>query len=110
FVACGGVDPSAGGKRIERRQRLPAAQFGVASARHELLGLGEELDLADAAAPELDVVTFDRDILVAAIGVDLALERLDLGHRREVEILPPDERHELTQEGLARRDVAGAGP
>ena len=103
------ADPAALRERGQRRQRFAAAQLGMAAAGDELLGLREELDLADAAAAELDVVAFDRDILVAAIGVDLALHRLDVGHRGEVEIFPPDERRELRQDRLAGRDVAGAG-
>ena len=86
-----GADPAALGERGQRRQRLAAAQFGMPAAGDELLGLHEELDLADAAAAELDVVAFDRDVLVAAIGVDLPLHRLDVGDRGEVEILAPDE-------------------
>ena len=104
-----GADPAALGERRERRQRLAAAQFGMPAAGDELLGLHEELDLADAAAAELDVVAFDRDVLVAAIGVDLPLQRLDVGHRGVVEILPPDEGRELLQDRFAGRDVAGAG-
>ena len=79
------------------------------AAGDELLGLDEELDLADAAAAELDVVAFDRDLVVAAVGVDLALHRLDVGDRRVVEIFAPDERRELRKNRLAGRDVAGAG-
>ena len=94
----------------ERRQRVAAAQLGMAAAGDELLGLHEELDLADAAAPELDVVALDRDVLVAAVGVDLLLHRLDVGDRREVEILAPDERRQFLEDRLARGDVAGAGP
>ena len=88
---------------------LAAAQLRMAAAGDELLGLHEELDLADAAAAELDVVALDRDVLVAAIGVDLPLHRLDVGDRGEVEILAPDERRQLAQDRLAGRDVAGAG-
>ena len=109
IVACIGADPAALGERCKRRQRLPAAQFGMPAAGHELLGLYEELDLADAAAAELDVVALDRDVLVAAIGMDLALERLDVGNRRIVEILPPDERRELRKDRFAGLDIAGAG-
>ena len=97
-----GADPAAFGERREHRQRLAAAQFGMPAAGDELLGLHEELDLADAAAAELDVVAFDRDVLVAAIGMDLALERLDVGDRGVVEILPPDEGRELLQGSLRR--------
>ena len=95
FGARIGADPAALGERGERRQRLAAAQLGMPAAGDELLGLHEELDLADAAAAELDVVALDRDVLMAAIGVDLALQRLDVGDRGVVEIFPPDEGREL---------------
>ena len=39
-------------KRVERRRR---AQLGLAAAMDELVDLGEELDLADAAAAALEV-------------------------------------------------------
>ena len=50
IVACIGPDPAALGEGCKRGQRIPAAQFGMPAAGHELLGLQEELDLADAAA------------------------------------------------------------
>ena len=51
----------------------------------------EKFDLADAAASELDVVALDRDLAMAAIGVDLALHGVDVGDRGEIEIFAPDE-------------------
>ena len=42
------------------------AEFRMAAAGNQLLGLDEKLDLADAAAAELDVVAFDRDVAVPA--------------------------------------------
>ena len=63
----------------------------MAAAGDELLGLHEELDLADAAAAELDVVALDRDLAMAAIGVDLPLHAVDVGDGGEVEIFAPDE-------------------
>ncbi len=83
---------------VKRRQRVAAAQFGMAAAGDQLLGLHEEFDLADAAAAELDVVAFDRDVVVPAIGVDLPLHRLDVGDRGEVEVLAPDERRQAAAE------------
>ena len=82
----------------------------MAAAGDELLGLHEELDLADAAAAELDVVALDRDLAVTAIGVDLPLHRVDVGDGGEVEIFAPDEGRELREQCLAGGDIAGAGP
>ncbi len=59
LVARRAIDPAAGSERIKRRDGLAAAQRGVAAAGDELLGLHEELDLANAAAAELDVVSLD---------------------------------------------------
>ena len=67
-----------------------AAQCGIAAAGDELLGLHEELDLADAAAAELDVVAQHRDRAMALDGVDLALQRLHIGDGGEIEIFAPD--------------------
>jgi hypothetical protein len=91
-------------------QRRFDAQFGVSAAGNELLRLDEEFDLADAAAAELDIVPFDRDFIVAAIGVDLPLHRVHVGNRREVEIFAPDERRERSEERLARHNVARTRP
>src|SRR5205807_8993885 len=89
--------------------RLAAAQLRMPPAGDQLLGLHEELDLANAAAPELDVVALDRDRAMAAEGVHLALHRVHVGDRRIVEMLAPDERRERAQRRLAGRAVAGAG-
>jgi len=56
-----------------------------------LLCLREELHLTDAAAAELDVVAFHRDLAVPAIGIDLALHGVDVGDRGKIEILAPHE-------------------
>ena len=82
---------------------------GIAAAQDQLLGLGEELDLADAAAAELDVVARDLDGAAAAMGVDLALDRMDVVDGREVEMLAPDVGRQVGQEGLADGEVAGDG-
>ncbi len=90
---------------------LAAAQFGVAAAGDELLRLHEKLDLADAAAAELDVVALDRDLAMAAIGMDLPLHLVHVGDGRVVEIFAPDERRQVAQEAARRqREIAGAGP
>ena len=73
-------------------------------AQDQLLGLGEEFDLADAAAPQLDVVARDRDFAMADMGMDLPLDRMDVLDGREVEIAPPDEGRD------ARRETARRSP
>ena len=93
-------------KALEHVEGAGPAHLGTAAAEDELLGLDEELDLADAAAPELDVVAGYDDLLVAAYGVDLALHRVDVGDRRIVEILAPDERREVGEEPLAELEIA----
>ncbi len=52
--------------------------------------------------PSLMLWPRDRDLLVAAMVVDLALDRVDVADRRVVEILPPDVGDELAEERIAR--------
>ena len=94
---------------LERAERRGIAQRRIAPAQNQLLGLHEELDLADAAAPELDVVAGDRDLAMADMGVDLPLDRMDVLDGREIEIAPPDERRDGSEESRAGRGIAGAG-
>ena len=75
---------------------------GIAAAEDQLLRLGEEFDLADAAAAQLDVVPGDRDRAVAFMRMDLPLDRMDVLDRRVVEIAPPDERLDRFEK-VARR-------
>ncbi len=48
--------------------------------------------------------------LVGLVQVDLALDRMDVGDGRIVEVAAPDERRQLVQESLRPGQVAGAGP
>ena len=85
------------------------AQRAQPAAPDQLLGLGEELDLADAAAAELDVVALDRDLAAALVRLDLALDRMDVLDRREIEVLAPDKRLQLGEE-TPRRDAGRRPP
>src|SRR3954453_5893151 len=91
IVARGGIDPAFLFELAQRGERLPSAQGGIASAGDQLLRLREELDFANAAAAELDVVTLNRDLAVSAIGVDLPFHRMHVRERDEIEIFAPDE-------------------
>jgi hypothetical protein len=79
----------------------------VTTTPDQLLGLGEELDLANAAPADFHVVAGEGDGAAAAMRVDLPLDRMDVLDRREVEMLTPDIRHELAQERGTGLLVAG---
>src|SRR5262249_39409496 len=61
-------------------------------------------------AAELDVVAGDGDAPAAAMRVDLALDRMDILDRGEIEILAPKERPQLAEEGERRVAIAGDRP
>ncbi len=106
-VACVRADPAEFGQLAEHRDGLAPAQFGEPAAGDQLLGLNEELDLADAAASELDVVAAHGDLAVSLVGVDLALDGMHVGDRRVVHVLSPHEGLHLLQEGLGGFHIAG---
>src|SRR5581483_6181126 len=64
---------------------------------------------ADAAAAELDVVAGHADGAEAVEGMDLALNGVDVGDGREVEVLAPDVGGEIRDNGGACAEVAGDG-
>ena len=92
---------------LVRHQRRGDAHARVAPAEDQLLGLGEELDLADAAAADRDVVAVDRHLAVALVGVDLALDRMDVLDGGEIQVAAPDEGLQEADEGCPRLRVAG---
>ena len=109
-VARRGVDPAAGGERGKRGDGLAAPQCGVSPAGDELLGLHEKLDLADAAAAELDVVAFDGNFAMPAVGMNLLLHGVDVGDRGVIEEFAPDEGRKVAEEFFAGSDIAGTRP
>jgi len=92
-------------ERLQRLQRGASAKAGVPPAPKELLRLHEELDLADAAAAELDIVPLETLAARAARGVDLLLDRPYVLRRVEIEMAAPDERLQGLQKRLARLNV-----
>ena len=101
------LDPGASRQFRQGFDRAARPQLGMPAAGNELLGLREELDVTDAAAPKLDVVAGDGDRVVAFMGMHAPLHGVDIGDRREVEIFAPYEGFELTQELLSGLDIAG---
>ncbi len=96
------LDPAALDQPLQRDECFAFAQILLTSAGDQLLGLDEELDLANAAAAELDVVAGDADAAEAAEGMDLALHGVDVGDGGEVEIAAPDERRQFLEEAPHR--------
>ena len=94
----------------ERVERPVAAQFRVATAQDQLLGLDEELDLPDPAPAKLQIDPFGRDTLIDLVDVNLALDGVDVSNGRKVQVLAPDIGREFVQERLPRQHVAGTGP
>src|SRR6476646_4916465 len=90
------ADPLVGAESLQHVEGARSAHLGTASAKNKLLRLDEKLDLANAATPKFDIVPGHDDALVAAHRVNLALHGVDIGDRRIIEILPPDERREIS--------------
>ena len=101
LVARGEGDPVARRQHLQGLERRPHPQFRMPAAGDQLLGLREELDFADAAAPDLDIVALDRDLALSAIGLHLPLHVVHVGKGREIQMLAPDERRDVRQQGLA---------
>ena len=101
-------------QQAQRVQRARIAQPRIAAAPNQLQGLRQELDFANAALAELHVVPGDPLHLVgvrgdagALVGVDPPLHGVDVRHRREIQVPPPDERPDRLQELGAERKVTG---
>ena len=71
------------------------------AAGDQLLGLREELDFADTAAPDLDVMALDRDFALPSKGLHLPFHVVDVGKRGKIQMLAPDERRDLRDQRLA---------
>ncbi len=102
-------DPVAGGQYAQRLQCRPHPQFGMPATRDQLLGLREELDFADAAAADLDVVALHRDCALSAIGLHPPLHVMDVGKCGEIQMFAPDEGRDLRNQRLAGPGITGAG-
>ncbi len=100
-------NPAILAKRIEHRQRALAPQIGASSAVDELLGLDEELDLADAPTPDLHVMAKDGDGFMSFNRIDLPLHRMNIGNGSIIEVLAPNERRQILEKPLSGRNIAG---
>ena len=63
----------------------------MTTPKDQLLCLDVELDLADTAPAELEVRAPGREAIIDLVDVDLALDGMDVGYGREVQVPTPDE-------------------
>src|SRR5690606_3138940 len=100
----GGDDPF-GSQRIERGARAAQPEGGQAAAVNELVGLGEELDLADAAPPTLEIEAGPWLGRAGIVAADPAGKTADFFERHEIDAAAPDEGADRGEKLLARLDV-----
>src|SRR5262249_1911245 len=89
----------------DRRQRVAMAHLRRLPAVEELEELDDELDVADAAAADLDL-----DLRSAGREgplLDPPFHRLDLADLGTAQVTAIDERRDRVQEGMAQLEVAG---
>ncbi len=100
----GGRHQLALGQQAQGLARGAFAQGRVAPAAYQLEDLGQEFDLADAAAPQLDVVAAVRmqAFLAFDFGADLGVHVADGVDHAEVEVAPE---HKRPHDGVQGRDV-----
>ena len=103
------ADMAGAHQTVEGLARAAHAQRRIPPTPDELLRLRQKFDLADAAPPELDVVSGDGDLAAAAVSVDLALDRANVLDGGEVEVSAPDEGLQPAEESGSGLDVPGHG-
>ena len=72
-----------------------------------MLGLDEELDLADTTAPQFQISPRRLQPFARLIGMDLFLDRLDIQHGLIIEATAPNKGLEMVKKHLARRHITG---
>src|SRR5215469_3235965 len=94
---------------LEAAQRLtggPNAQLLDPATPNQLLGLCEKFDFPDPAAAGLNIMAFNGDSPAPQMRVDLALDRVDVLDRREIEVFSPEKGSELLQKAPPRNKIA----
>ena len=102
------VDPAGARSAASASSVAGGAHGRIAAAVDHLLDLGEELDLADAAAPALQVEARAEPRALREMVADARGDLADFLDHPEIERAAPDERLDRLEEMLAERAVAGA--
>src|SRR3546814_5148510 len=104
-----GFDPPRRRERGERVDRRGNAQRRVASAIDELMDLREKLDLANAAAPALQVEAGAERLPLREMVANPVAHRADFLELPEIEAAAPDEGLDRGEEILAAHEGARRG-
>ncbi len=96
-----------GGELVQQGARRPHAQRGFLAAADELEHLGDELDLADAARAQLDVVGH---VLARHLAADLLVQLTHGAEHAEVDVFAEHERHAQPFQFVDARRLAGDRP
>ena len=104
-----GLDPPRRGERRQRIDRRRNAQRRIAPAIDQLVDLREKFDLADAAAPALQVIARPERLALRKMIADPVAHRADFLELAEIEAAAPDEGLDRRQELFAERAVARRG-
>ena len=108
------VDDGLVGQPLQRVHGHRRLQARMPPAPEQLLGVDEEFDIPDAAAPELEVETsglLERGLVptltsqIGVLGADAGLEVGDLLDHREIEVPPPEVGMQVGEQRLTRRPV-----
>jgi hypothetical protein len=101
-----GLDPPRRGERRECVDRRGNAQRRIAAAIDQLMHLREKFDLANAAAPTLQVEAGAECLTLREMVADPVAHRADFLELAKIEAAAPDERLDRRQKLLAQRAVA----
>ena len=86
-------------------------QIGIAPARDQLPGLGEEFNLADTTLAQFDVMAFDRHCAVQApVIADCHPHVMRILNGCEIQMFAPHERHQRLQKPRACLQISRARP
>ncbi len=104
-------DPAGGGQTAKPGNGAAHPQRQVAPAGDQLAGLGEKLDLANAAGGQLDIAALQRQRPAQpAMFADAQAHVVGVLYGGKVQMPPPDKGRQALQEVGAAGDVAGRRP
>ncbi len=106
----GGIDHPMCSKRRQRVARRGSTQGLGTSAMDQLMDLGEKLDLANTAAPALQVIARRQGLPLGMVIADSCRNRANLSDRAEIKRTPPDKGLHRRQKPPTKREITRRCP